>query len=360
MPATSWTSNAIFTSPDIWTKCAEPRLLADPTRFQELADTLLDALLRNAKSEQVQILLDLMRSETTPQEIAASLARGEAWVECDPRPRALQSVDIEFALTHPALQSAPAARRLLIFDWNTGDETSPPPNVHRFSHYFRAPATKWWAKIPPPASYDVTVAVRVPFSNRTEAFGFATVATPRTDAINARRWEPMELASFGITTAIAVVTAFGTQYASSLPDEIRLASLPVSLHASPSGLTNFTPSTISPASAPIAPAPQPSGGNAPAPARPHEATADGQPLVAIVTVLACRRIQVARSHIGRNAPIRDIQDHVPRLGVATALLSSAWLLRHGRPRHRPGRRRCRSRPTRCGAASCPRRPERCA
>jgi len=205
---------------DIWTEYVEPKLRDDPARFTELADSLLDSLLRNPKSDQVQTLLDLLRSETTPREIALSLSRGEGWIDCDMHPRALQSVDIAFTFTHPALQAVPAAKRLLIYDWDTGDNTTPPPSVDRFSHYFRKPprGRRFWGRAE--RSYDVTLAIRVPFTADTDTFPFGTVITPRAGASDWWRAEPMEIASFFISVAIAVATAFSTQYASGVPNEI--------------------------------------------------------------------------------------------------------------------------------------------
>jgi hypothetical protein len=210
---------------DIWTEYVEPKLATNPQRFGELAASLLDSMLRNPKSEHVQTLLDLLRSETTPEEIALSLAKKEGDIVCDLHPRPLESVDIAFVFTHPALQAVTAAKRLLIYDWDTGDETAKPPSVDRFSHYFRMSWRESWMswreswRLGSARSYDVTLAVRVPFTSHTETFGFVTVVTPRVSA--AGRWlEPMDLASFVVTAAIAVATAFGTQYASGLPDVI--------------------------------------------------------------------------------------------------------------------------------------------
>jgi hypothetical protein len=46
------------------------------------------------------------------------------------------------------------------------------------------------------------------------------VVTPRSTTGAWWKVEPMELASFSVTTAIAVVTAFGAHFASSLPNVI--------------------------------------------------------------------------------------------------------------------------------------------
>jgi hypothetical protein len=242
---------------DVWTEYVEPRLHADPDRYGELAASLLDSLFRNPKSEQVQTLLDLLRSETTPHEIALSLARNEGWVDSDLRKRALEMVDIAFSFTHPALQAVPAAKRLLIYDWDTGDETSPPPSVDRFNHYFRSPRRPWELWKPAERDYVVTLAVRVPFSSHTEAFPFGTVITARTPVADWWRVEPMEIASFIISAAIAAATAFGTQYASGVPDELTWAAYSSAFMLG-FGLDQLR-DTISPVAATMHPATPPAG-----------------------------------------------------------------------------------------------------
>jgi hypothetical protein len=254
---------------DVWTEYVEPKLRANPARFAELADSLLDSLLRNPKSDQVQTLLDLLRSETTPQEIALSLGGNEGWVECETtRPRALQSVDIAFAFNHPALQAVPAAKRLLIYDWNTGDDTTPPPSVDRFSHYFRGARRGLWFRRGDERSYTVTLGIRVPFTANTGTFPFGTVITPRLGAAEGWRLEPMEVASFFISAAIATATAFGTQYASGLPDEITWATCSSAFMLG-FGLDQLR-DTISPAASVSSPASAPAA-SAPAPRAAHPA-----------------------------------------------------------------------------------------
>jgi hypothetical protein len=202
-----------------------------------LSDALLECLLRNPKSDHVQVLLDLMRSEVTPDEVAAALARGEARIECDPRPKYLESVTFAFAFTNPLLNDVPAVRRLLTYSWSISDDTAPPPNVDRFRHYFRQPKLGWrlLQRRPPPATvgssvqppevkaaqtYSVTVTVGVPFTADKPHTLPERIVTPRRTTGVWWKVEPMELASFGVTTAIAVVTAFGAHYASSLPNVI--------------------------------------------------------------------------------------------------------------------------------------------
>jgi hypothetical protein len=245
---------------DIWTEYVEPKLKAfkdDPgvaarrEALKGLSKALLASLLHNPKSDHVQVLLDLLRSDLTPDEIAAALALGKARIDCDPRPKYLESVNIAFVFTDPLINDVPAAKRLLTYSWSIDDDTAPPPDVDRFRHYFREPKRRWFRlePAPPPPivvkptdpaaqfpvdspgcvlrrakTSTVAVTVGVPFAADT-AFAHPPQVSPR--VVTPRRttaawWkvEPMELASFGVTTAIAVVTAFGAHYASSLPNVI--------------------------------------------------------------------------------------------------------------------------------------------
>jgi hypothetical protein len=244
---------------DIWTEYVEPKLEAfkDPElaarrpALVRLSEALLDCLLRNPKSDHVQVLLDLLRSDLTPDEIAAALARGEARIDCDPQPKYLESVNIAFVFTNPLINDVPAARRLLTYSWSIDDDTAPPPDVDRFRHYFRQPKLRWRKPEPasppaivveptdPAAQFPVGAPGRVPRRAKTSTVAvtvgvpFAAdtalahppqvspqVVTPRRTTGAWWKVEPMELASFGVTTAIAVVTAFGAHYASSLPNVI--------------------------------------------------------------------------------------------------------------------------------------------
>jgi hypothetical protein len=163
------------------------------------------------------------------------------------------------------LQAVPAAKRLLIYDWDTGDNTTPPPSVDRFSHYFRIPRRGWRFWKPTERSYDVTLAVRVPFTEVTTTFPFGNVITPRIAAADWWRAEPMEIASFFISVAIAVATAFSTQYASGVPNEITWSACLTAFMLG-FGLDQLR-DTISPASTSL-PAANPRPAAAPAAPRP--------------------------------------------------------------------------------------------
>jgi hypothetical protein len=94
-------------------------------------------------------------------EIAKELEDGKARIDCDLRPKHLESVSIAFVFTDPLISDVPAARRLLSYSWDTGDCTGRPPDVYRFRHHFRLPT-------PPSKSYTITLNVQVPFTTAAE------------------------------------------------------------------------------------------------------------------------------------------------------------------------------------------------
>lgn len=216
---------------DVWTEYVEPKLKAfkDPElaarrpALEKLSESLLECLLSNPKSDHVQELLDLLRSDVTPDEIAGALQRGEARIECDPRPKCFEAVSIAFIFTNPVLNDVPAARRILNYQWSIDDNTRPPPDVDRFRHHFHQHKLVWrmpW-DAPPSKSRTIELKVRVPFGNDTTLHALPPkVVTLRRPTGGWWKVEPMEVASFAVTTSIAVVTAFGAHYASSLPNVI--------------------------------------------------------------------------------------------------------------------------------------------
>lgn len=253
---------------NIWTEYVEDRLdlLADPklagqlAAFVDLSNALLDCLLRNPKSEHAQVLLNLVRSNTTPDEIAEALARGEARIECDPRPKYLETVNISFVFTDPSLNDVVSARRLLNYFWQIDDETNPPPNVDRFRHYFRRPGIGWrwpWQPAAQEVVRTVSLKVQVPFTDAAVVTISPAQIRPRRVMGAWWRFEPMELASFTVVTAIAVVTAFGAHYAQNIPDMVTWSDY-LSSFMLGFGLDQLR-DTVSTSSAPSTPATAPSG-----------------------------------------------------------------------------------------------------
>jgi hypothetical protein len=205
---------------DVWTKYVEPKLDAFRDKglvsrrpaLVNLSNWLLDGMLHNPKSDHVQVLLDLLHSDLTPDEIASALDEG-ARIDCDLRPKYFESVRIAFVGSNPLFNDVPAAKRLLTYSWSIDDNTAKPPDVDSFRHYFRPPG---WRKS---RSHLITLSVGVPFTKHDPLQLKSQPMVPR-DKTGWLKVEPMEWASFSVTTAIAIVTAFGAHYAGSLPNEI--------------------------------------------------------------------------------------------------------------------------------------------
>lgn len=250
---------------EIWTEYVEPKLevfqdvalKARLPAFERLAEALLDCLLHNPKSDHAQILLDLVRSDTTPVEIAAALEQGKSRIECDPHPRHFESVDIAFRFTDPLLDDVAAARRLLSYAWSIDDGTTPPPDVDRFNHYFLPRRRLPVGKGRQATAYAIQVTVTVPFADgKSYGIGPQTV-TPRGATRDWYKLSPMEVASFTISAAIAVVTAFGIHYSDNLPSVLTFSDF-VSSFMLGFGLDQLRDTVGGPAAAvpPAAPAAQ--------------------------------------------------------------------------------------------------------
>lgn len=217
---------------DVWTENVEPKLevFASPLLgirlpgMVKLSEALLNCLLSSPKSDHTQDLLALLRSDVTLDDIADALKQKEAHIECDPQPKYLKGIDVAFVFADPVLNSIPAARRLLAYEWKIDDGTSPPPNVDRFRHYFRKPASH--ARLPwGTAAVDkreISLGIQVLFTK--PAMIIIDLPTKqltlRRSARPALRGREIDLATFCVTTSIAIVTAFSAHYASSLPDII--------------------------------------------------------------------------------------------------------------------------------------------
>lgn len=265
---------------DVWTEYVEPRLdifsndrLAGRRQaLQHLADALLESLFRNPKSDNTQILLDLLRSDLMPDEIAASVANGEARIDCDPKPKYLEPLDVAFVFTNPLIDDVPAARRLLTYSWVISDASAQPPNVDRFRYYFRRPDFAWrlpWTAAPA-QTRTLTATVQVPFTAAAPITLPTLTLTLRRPRGTWWRVEPMELASFCVTLAIATVSAFGTQYASSLPNVITWSDW-VSAFLFGFGLDQLRDTVSTPANSTTTAGAHPPPTPAPARAAPHAA-----------------------------------------------------------------------------------------
>ena len=202
---------------DVWTEYVERKMVelnregvpvqpADETRRQEwsrLFDCLLKCLRGCPNADQTRLLIDLIRHDTTLDDIIRALERGDGGIETSTQPGFLDPVDVAFVLTDPVLGNIAAVRRLLDYEWSFGDGSTMPPSVDHCRHYFRPPR-----RFPGKAhekTYTISVTVRVPFADATPVT-FTRHVTPKW----ARRFSVSAITNwvgFGTSAAIAVVTA---------------------------------------------------------------------------------------------------------------------------------------------------------
>jgi hypothetical protein len=193
----------------------------DWIKFSEI---LLDCLRKIPSSDQTQLLINLLRHDTTLGDIERALQEKKGHIKCDPNPKYLDPIEVAFVVTDPSLSNIAAVRQLLSYNWSFGDGTSPPPNVDRCTHYFKKPrprlAVRRWRvkREPAPVSYDVSVSVTIPFS-KVEPVKFTDNVKPRVpQSLSVSR--VTDGVGFAVTAAVAVITAFGTKYATSLPNVV--------------------------------------------------------------------------------------------------------------------------------------------
>jgi hypothetical protein len=218
---------------DVWTEYMERKLAefdtvppagdtqgwqARKSAWVAFSGVFLQCLRRSPNSDQTQTMLDLLRHDTTLQDIVTVLKEdGSAQIECDARPKYLEAVDIALVLTNPLLRDVAAVRRFMSYEWSFGDETTQPPNVDHTRHYFRPPARHWLHKTPL-LTYKVSVKVSVPFTDAKDITFKRDVTARTARPISVTRWTGW--INFLVTASIAVVTAFGTKYATTLPNVV--------------------------------------------------------------------------------------------------------------------------------------------
>ncbi len=183
--------------------------------WETFGAAFLQCLRRIPNSDHCQNMIDLIRHDTTPQDVAAALRAGHAQIECDPQPKYLEAVDFALTLTDPVLRDVAAVRRLLSYQWSFGDGSTPPPDVDHCRHYFQRPRRELRTGRVPQRTYQVSVKLSVPFTDMQEIV-FTRDVTPRASRAGSitrlTGW-----IGFLITASIAVVTAFGAKYATSVP-----------------------------------------------------------------------------------------------------------------------------------------------
>jgi hypothetical protein len=218
---------------DVWTEYMERKLYefdgndaadtpareARDARRQEwvrFSQALLKCLQRCPNADQTQVLIDLVKHDTTLEDVGRALKDGKARIEMDPQPDYLEPVDVAFVITDPVLSNIAAVRRLLSYQWSFGDGSSPPPNVDRCRHFFRRPRRNWGRR--PDLAPTISVTVTVPFTDDASVPFNLKVAPRYPEHFSVSRMT--DLAGFTTSAAVAIAAAYGAKYASSLPNLI--------------------------------------------------------------------------------------------------------------------------------------------
>jgi hypothetical protein len=220
---------------DIWTEYIERKLTeyrGDPPEGEdtnawrkrkcdwEAFDVAFLKVLRcSPGSEQTQTMIDLLRHDTTLQDIADAITRdGGMRIACDTRPKFLEAVDVSLEVEDPVLKDVPAVRRIMHYEWSFDDDTAPPPDTNRCRHYFTPLRRRFLRSKGQKKEYTVSVKVSVPFTNAQKIPAEKKLTPRMPEAAGEVRWT--NGVSFAVTAAIAVVTAFATKYGSAVPNVI--------------------------------------------------------------------------------------------------------------------------------------------
>lgn len=220
---------------DIWTEYMERKLAeyhGDPSDGEDadawckrkrdwgaFAAAFLKVLRSSPGSEQTQAMIDLLRCDTTLQDVADAInSDGGMRIACDTMPKFLEAVDVSLEVQDPVLKDVPAVRRIMHYEWSFGDDTAPPPDTNRCRHYFTPRRRRFLPSQGQGQEYTVSVRASVPFTNAQGIPAEKTLTLRMPKAAGELRWT--NGVSFAVTAAIAVVTAFATKYGSAVPNVI--------------------------------------------------------------------------------------------------------------------------------------------
>jgi hypothetical protein len=208
---------------DVWTDVMEFALRADPSRFGPMAPRLLAQLEATPGASHTQLLIDLIKSNLAPADIEAALATNAAHIECNDFPRYLDLERFVFEYTDPALNNVPAARLLPSYRWQFDDRESRPDDGEQCMHFFLPP--RGLARIAGalslrgPVSREAQVTVSIP-SLSDKTYTFKKRFPMRAQRDHASALTATQVMSFLITTATAVLAAYGTQYGGVTPADL--------------------------------------------------------------------------------------------------------------------------------------------
>ena len=208
---------------DVWTDVVEFAEDLNHLNLDPIRGPLLRNLIAAPTSAVTQRIVALIQAGISPLDLEEALEQSTVHIECDEKPRYLDLVDFSFVLTRPALRSVPATSGLLEYQWRFDDNTTSPDAGASCKHFFLPPSRAKWSWIwlswlfktgPQEHVRKVTVTVRVPEWGKSREFARELTLQPRDGSAGVTA---MQAATFFITTAMAVLAAFGAQYSGVLP-----------------------------------------------------------------------------------------------------------------------------------------------
>jgi hypothetical protein len=219
---------------NVWTDDVEFALRRDPDRFNQLKSLFLPQLEAAPAAVHTQLIIALIRSSLSIDDIEEALKAGQVSIVGNGYPRYLDLENYEFVFANSALNNVVAARRLLKYEWWFDDEDPRVDDGDRCKHFFLRPSARkrvglWcWravhgligrAQSPQKADSrmaEVRVALPLP---GTSPYRFIRELIMRKPRDRASSLTAMQVMTFIITTATAVLAAYGAQYGTT-PAEI--------------------------------------------------------------------------------------------------------------------------------------------
>jgi hypothetical protein len=210
---------------DTWTDVVEFGVTSNQIDLQPIGKPLLESLIAAPTDSQTQQLVKLIEADVSPMRLATALKNGASEIVCDDRPQYFDLIDFRFKFTYAACASLPAAQGILSYSWRFDDETTSPDAGVSCKHFFLPPRIgsrlrSFWKRERNQTLHTKTVTLSVAHPVWGEKQDFTKTLQLRAHSNGVSSLRVMQMATFLITTAVAVLAAFGAQYTQSLPTTI--------------------------------------------------------------------------------------------------------------------------------------------
>ena len=213
---------------EVWTNIIEITVANFSDGAKERLTQMLEPLLTHLEiapaAEHTQLALALMKSNLSFAHLEDALEQQQAKIACSPYARYLDLETYQFQFLNPVLCAVPAATQLLGYQWQFDDLTTPPDDGDRCKHFFWPPG-RWrrmwhWVGLSAPPIHKVTVSVSASFLRVAKTYEFTQVIAMQRQRDRESSLGAIQYITFGITTGMAVLAAFGAQYGGVLPISI--------------------------------------------------------------------------------------------------------------------------------------------